>query len=46
MAARKSIKLAFAEKAITAAIRDNQQPGAELWIYDRGGKDSVGGLLL
>lgn len=46
MATRESIRLAFAEKALTAAIRDHHQADAELWIYDRGGKDSVGGLLL
>lgn len=45
MADSKSIKLAFAEKALDAAVKDHYAPGGELFVYDRGGAKSVSGLV-
>jgi len=46
MATSETIKIPFAEKVLTANIKEHHNPGVELFLYDRGGAKSVGGLVL
>ena len=46
MAASHSIRLPFTEKALDQAVRDHHEEGSELFLYDRSGPKSVGGLVL